>query len=110
MPPGAESGPLGIAVSHWFLVVQGGAVVVAIILAWVVGRLWSENQGLHLNAEDLLKDRIKEARQDTETERATTKALTEEITRGRKADEDVAKRLEAVEGRMEDLERKVQKG
>ena len=108
MPPEAAGGPLGYAVSHWFIVVQGGAVVVAIVLAWVVWKLWAENRDLFGRVEGFYKDRIREQREDAETERESTRMLTEEITRNRQVDEEVSGRLAEVARRLEALERKCQ--
>lgn len=108
MPPGAAEavgGPLGFAISKWFLVVQGGAVVVAIVLAWVVWKLWAENRDLQETVRKMLTDRIVEARQDAATEREATERIVEEITRNRQVDEAVTGALKAVERRLESLER-----
>lgn len=96
----AAGGPLGFAVSHWFLVVQGGAVIVAIVLAWVCYLLAKDNSRQRDSKEQLLKDRIAEARLDTETEKEATAAMVEAMTENTAAQTETNRRLRAIEVKL----------
>lgn len=115
----AAGGGLMTAMSQWELAVQAGAVGVAIVLAWVVYRLWQDNKqlnkekdDLHRAKEDLYKKWIELLRQDADEEKKFAQSFVEEVTKSRQALEAVSKlqqenatRLAENHKRLEIMER-----
>ena len=92
--------PLGFALSKWFLLVQGGAVVVAIVLSAVLYRLWGDYKEQRDKTEKLLEDRIEEARDDITTEKATTATMVTAISENTAERKTTNTRLAAIERKL----------